>query len=254
MAKRGKYVLFYGINTQKILKFPGLYVALNRATVVNSEKWDAKILMVMSPLQREEKKDWTKEEGEPPSGIIWQFLFSKASRSLRKESSWTWKDVEMTLLDLHQKAVRAISHFSDCSLATEPDFMAEDCNKGEAGENSSTDQKHLHEHGGSENRCQKEDGELLRTPWSTWADPVWSFSSEKVSDWKRQTFGEPGWAIYKVVRYQLIQPWFCFWKACPPGISRTFCTLDAVQLLKRHRLFFVAFPIWPAGGAATQLP
>lgn len=170
MAKRGKYVLFYGLNTQKILKFPGLYVALNRATVVNSENWDAKMLMVMSPLQREEKKDWTKEEGEPPSGIIWQFLFSKASRSLRKESSWTWKDVEMTLLDLHQKAVRAISHFSDCSLATEPDFMAEDCNKGEAGENSSTDQKHLHEHGGSENRCQKEDGEPLRTPWSTWAD------------------------------------------------------------------------------------
>lgn len=57
MAKRGKYVVFYVINTPKILKFPGLYVALNRATVIKLEKLDAKILMVISPLQREEKKD-----------------------------------------------------------------------------------------------------------------------------------------------------------------------------------------------------
>lgn len=34
MDKRGKYVEFYVINTQKIFKFPGLYVALHRATVV----------------------------------------------------------------------------------------------------------------------------------------------------------------------------------------------------------------------------
>lgn len=78
------------------------------------------MMMMMSPLPHEEKKDLTKEEGEPPSDINRQFLFSKASRNLRYESSWTLK----RFLDDPDRAVQAISHLASCSLATKPDFMA----------------------------------------------------------------------------------------------------------------------------------